>query len=84
MRSRGTFNGRLMAAGAALLLLSACNMSGRPDTQEAMDVAEIDGAKVATDLKDAEEDLRDANDEHKRHDAERKVARLRALAAAAQ
>jgi F-type H+-transporting ATPase subunit epsilon len=51
--------------------------------EEALDVGEIDATKVASDLKDAEEDLRDANDEHKRHDAERKVARLRALAAVA-
>ncbi len=52
--------------------------------EEAMDVGDIDGVKVAAELKDAEEDLRDAADEHKRHDAERKVARLRALVAVAQ
>ncbi|MET0546750.1 MAG: F0F1 ATP synthase subunit epsilon [Caulobacterales bacterium] len=52
--------------------------------EEAMDVGDINAAKVAADLKDAEEDLRDAKDDHKRHDAERKVTRLRALAAAAQ
>lgn len=51
--------------------------------EEALDVAEIDSAKVAVDLKDAEEDFRDAKDDARKLDAQRKVERLRALAAAA-
>ncbi len=51
--------------------------------EEALDVAEIDSAKVAADLKDAEEDFRDAKDDARKLDAQRKVERLRALAAAA-
>lgn len=51
--------------------------------EEALDVAEIDPAKVASDLKDAEEDFRDAKDDHKKLEAQRKIERLRALQAAA-
>lgn len=51
--------------------------------EEAMDVAEIDGAKVAADLKNAEEDFRDAKDDQKRLEAQRKIERLRALQAVA-
>jgi F-type H+-transporting ATPase subunit epsilon len=51
--------------------------------EEAMDVAEIDSAKVANDLKNAEEDFRDATEEQKKLEAQRKIERLRALAAAA-
>jgi F-type H+-transporting ATPase subunit epsilon len=51
--------------------------------EEAVDVADLDKAKIAADLKDAEEDLRDEKDELKRHDAERRVIRLRALSAVA-
>lgn len=47
--------------------------------EEAMDVAEIDGAKVAADLKNAEEDFRDAKDDQKKLEAQRKIERLRAL-----
>jgi len=51
--------------------------------EEAMDVAEIDGAKVAADLKNAEEDFRDAKDDQKKLEAQRKIERLRALQAVA-
>ncbi len=51
--------------------------------EEAVDVAEIDSAKVAADLKDAEEDFRDAKDDQKKLEAQRKVERLRALQAVA-
>jgi len=51
--------------------------------EEAMDVAEINAVKVASDLKNAEEDFRDATDDQKKLEAQRKIERLRALAAAA-
>lgn len=51
--------------------------------EEALDVAEIDGAKVASDLKNAEEDFRDATDDQKKLEAQRKIERLRALQAVA-
>lgn len=51
--------------------------------EEAMDVAEIDSAKVASDLKNAEEDFRDAKDDQKKLEAQRKIERLRALQAVA-
>jgi F-type H+-transporting ATPase subunit epsilon len=51
--------------------------------EEALDVAEIDGAKVAADLKNAEEDFRDAKDDQKKLEAQRKIERLRALQAVA-
>ena len=51
--------------------------------EEAMDVAEIDAAKVAVDLKNAEEDFRDAKDDQKKLEAQRKIERLRALQAVA-
>ena len=51
--------------------------------EEAMDVAEIDSAKVAADLKNAEEDFRDAKDDQKKLEAQRKIERLRALQAVA-
>lgn len=51
--------------------------------EEALDVAEINGAKVAADLKNAEEDFRDAKDDQKKLEAQRKIERLRALQAVA-
>lgn len=51
--------------------------------EEALDVAEINAAQVASDLKDAEEDFRDAKDDQKKLEAQRKVERLRALQAVA-
>ena len=51
--------------------------------EEAMDVAEIDAAKVAVDLKNAEEDFRDAKGDQKKLEAQRKIERLRALQAVA-
>jgi F-type H+-transporting ATPase subunit epsilon len=51
--------------------------------EEALDVAEIDSAKVASDLKNAEEDFRDAKDDQKKLEAQRKIERLRALQAVA-
>ena len=51
--------------------------------EEALDVSEIDSAKVAVDLKNAEEDFRDATDDQKKLEAQRKIERLRALQAVA-
>jgi F-type H+-transporting ATPase subunit epsilon len=51
--------------------------------EEAVDVADIDAAQIASDLKNAEEDFRDATEEQKKLEAQRKIERLRALAAAA-
>lgn len=50
--------------------------------EEAIDLADIDAAKLEQDLKDMQEDLRDANDEAKRTAATRAVARLEAIKAA--
>jgi F-type H+-transporting ATPase subunit epsilon len=51
--------------------------------EEALDVAEINSAQVAADLKNAEEDFRDAKDDQKKLEAQRKIERLRALQAVA-
>ena len=51
--------------------------------EEALDVAEINAAQVAADLKNAEEDFRDAKDDQKKLEAQRKIERLRALQAVA-
>jgi F-type H+-transporting ATPase subunit epsilon len=51
--------------------------------EEALDVADIDAAKVASDLKNAEEDFRDAKDDQKKLEAQRKIERLLALQAVA-
>lgn len=50
--------------------------------EEAMDLAEIDAAKIEQNLKDAQEDLRDAASDAKRDSARRAVERLEALKAA--
>jgi F-type H+-transporting ATPase subunit epsilon len=51
--------------------------------EEALDVAEINAAQVAIDLKNAEEDFRDATDDQRKLEAQRKIERLRALQAVA-
>lgn len=50
--------------------------------EDAVDLAELDPAKVAQDLKDAQEDLSDAKDEAQRAAAEKRLARLSSLQAA--
>ncbi|MBL8544191.1 MAG: F0F1 ATP synthase subunit epsilon [Hyphomonadaceae bacterium] len=47
--------------------------------EEAIDIADLDAAAVEAQLKEAQEDLRDANTDAKREAAERAVARLEAL-----
>lgn len=49
---------------------------------EALDLADVDAAKVESDLKDAIEDVRDASDPAKKAAAQRALARLEALKAA--
>ena len=50
--------------------------------EEAIDLADIDAAKVAQQVKDAEEDLADAKEDAKRAAAEKTLARAKALQAA--
>jgi F-type H+-transporting ATPase subunit epsilon len=50
--------------------------------EEAIDVADIDAAALEQQLKDAQEDLRDANSDDKREVAQRALARLDAMKAA--
>ncbi len=50
--------------------------------EDAVDLADVDAAKLDQDLRDAEEDVRDAKDETARDRHERALARLRALKAA--
>ncbi|MGE3143695.1 MAG: F0F1 ATP synthase subunit epsilon [Hyphomonadaceae bacterium] len=47
--------------------------------EDAVDLADVDAAKVEQDLKDAAEDVRDAKDDVKRNTAEARVKRLEAL-----
>ena len=50
--------------------------------EEAIDVTDIDAAALEQQLKDAQEDLRDANSDDKREVAQRALARLDAMKAA--
>lgn len=50
--------------------------------EDAVDLADVDAAKLAQDLKDAADDLRDAKDETHRTAAELTLARLSSLQAA--
>jgi F-type H+-transporting ATPase subunit epsilon len=50
--------------------------------EEAIDIADIDTAELEQQLKNAQEDLRDANSEDKREVAQRALARLDAMKAA--
>ncbi|MEZ5994335.1 MAG: F0F1 ATP synthase subunit epsilon [Hyphomonadaceae bacterium] len=50
--------------------------------EEAVDLADIEPAKLEQDLKDAAEDLRDANTEEKHEAAQRRLARLETIKAA--
>lgn len=50
--------------------------------EDAVDLADVDAAKVEAELKDAAEDVRDAKDDVKRAAAEKNLARLEALKAA--
>ena len=47
--------------------------------EEAVDLADIDPAKLEQDLKNAQEDLRDANTDAKKDAAERSLARLETI-----
>ena len=50
--------------------------------EEAIDLADIDAAKLEQELKDAQDDLRDAGGDEKRAVAQRAVARIEAIKAA--
>ena len=50
--------------------------------EEAVDLADIDAAQIEQQLKDASEDLRDANSDAKREAAQRTLARLESMRAA--
>lgn len=50
--------------------------------EDAVDLADVNAAELEQELKDASEDLRDANSDAKREAAAAKVARLEALRAA--
>ncbi len=50
--------------------------------EEAVDLADVDAAQVEQELKNAQEDLRDASSEESRTAAQRAVARLEGLRAA--
>ncbi|MBX3511458.1 MAG: F0F1 ATP synthase subunit epsilon [Hyphomonadaceae bacterium] len=50
--------------------------------EEALDLASVDAAQLEQQLKNAQEDLRDANTDAKRETAQRALARLEALKAA--
>jgi F-type H+-transporting ATPase subunit epsilon len=50
--------------------------------EDAVDLAEVDAARLEQDLKDAAEDVRDAKDEVRRLAAEKALARFQALKAA--
>jgi F-type H+-transporting ATPase subunit epsilon len=50
--------------------------------EEAVDLADIEPAKLEQDLKNAQEDLRDANTEAKKDAAQRALARLETIKAA--
>ncbi|GIK48555.1 MAG: F0F1 ATP synthase subunit epsilon [Hyphomonadaceae bacterium] len=50
--------------------------------EEAIDLADIDAAQIEQELKNASEDLRDANSDAKREAAQRAVARLESIRAA--
>jgi F-type H+-transporting ATPase subunit epsilon len=47
--------------------------------EEAVDLADVDAAQVEQDLKNAQDDLRDASNEERRTAAQRAVARLEGL-----
>ncbi|MEZ6024280.1 MAG: F0F1 ATP synthase subunit epsilon [Hyphomonadaceae bacterium] len=50
--------------------------------EDAIEIATIDPAQLEQDLKNAQEDLRDANSDEKRDAAQRKLARLEGVKAA--
>src|SRR5262245_59656168 len=50
--------------------------------EEAVDLADVDPAQLEQDLKNAQEDLRDANTDEKRAAAQRAVVRLESMRAA--
>lgn len=50
--------------------------------EEAVDLAELDAAKLADDLRNAEEDLRDAKGEEKRNAASERLSYVRGLSEA--
>lgn len=50
--------------------------------EEAVDLASVDAAKLAQDLRDTEEDVRDANTDEKRKRAQEKLHYLQALSGA--
>jgi len=50
--------------------------------EEAVDLADIEPAQLEQQLKNAQEDLRDANSDEKREAAQRKLARLETIRAA--
>ncbi|GAM97156.1 ATP synthase epsilon chain [alpha proteobacterium U9-1i] len=50
--------------------------------EEAIDLADVDAASLEQELKDAQEDLRDAGNESKRAHAERVIARAEAIKSA--
>lgn len=50
--------------------------------EEGIDLADIDAAQIEQELKNASEDLRDANSDAKREAAQRAVARLESIRAA--
>jgi F-type H+-transporting ATPase subunit epsilon len=50
--------------------------------EEALDLADIDAAKLEQDLKDAQDDVRDANSDAKRDAANRQLSRLEIMKAA--
>jgi F-type H+-transporting ATPase subunit epsilon len=50
--------------------------------EEAIDLADVDAAQLESDLKNAQEDLRDANSDEKRETAQRALARLEGMKAA--
>ena len=50
--------------------------------EEALDLADIDAAKLEQDLKDAQDDVRDANSDAKRDAAQRALLRIETIKAA--
>ena len=50
--------------------------------EEALDLADVDGAQLEQQLKNAQEDLRDANTDAKRDTAQRRLARIETIKAA--
>lgn len=49
--------------------------------EEALDLADVDPAKLEQDLKDAQDDLRDANNDDRRATAQRALSRLETMKA---